>query len=246
MSDFSRRDLLGTAALVGGWLTLGTTDAAGAMQSQPAAGENPEGPYSLPPLPYDFADLEPHIDAQTMKLHHDIHHASYVKGANAALTALENIRRTGGDSVKDLRAQTEALSFNLAGHLLHYAFWNNMKKDGGGDPPADSDIGKLIKRDFGSFDAFKNHYSAAAAQVQGGGWALLCFEPLSKRLIILQAEKHQNSSGIGALPLLVIDVWEHAYYLKYQNRRPDYIKAFWNVVNWEWANERLTKILKLA
>lgn len=246
MQDISRRDILSSAAVVGGWLTLGTLDTPAIAQSQPAGGETPEGPYSLPPLPYDYADLEPHIDAQTMKLHHDIHHAGYVKGANAALAALETIRRTGGDSVKELRAQTDALSFNLTGHLLHYAFWNNMRKDGGGDPPADSDIGKLVKRDFGSVEAFKNHYSAAAAQVQGSGWAILSFEPIAKRLMIVQAEKHQNESGIGSLPLLVIDVWEHAYYLKYQNRRADYIKAFWNVVNWERVNERLAKILRAA
>lgn len=245
MKDVTRRDVLGSAALVGGWLALGSELAPGAEQSQPAsAPAAPEGPYTLPALPYDYADLEPHIDAQTMKLHHDIHHLAYVKGANAALAALENIRRTGGDAVKDLRAQTDALSFNLSGHVLHVAFWNNMKKDGGGDPQADSEAGKMIKRDFGSIEAFRNHFSAAAAQVQGGGWGILAYEPLGKRLMIVQAEKHQNAAGIAALPLLVIDVWEHAYYLKYQNRRPDYIKAFWNVVNWERVNQRLELCMK--
>lgn len=248
MPDYTRRNLLGAAAAVGGWLAVGSSALAD-PQSQPApagGGAAPEGPYALPPLPYDYADLEPHFDAQTMKLHHDLHHAAYVKGANAALAALENIRRAGGDAVKDVRAQTDALSFNLAGHLLHVVFWSNLKKDGGGDPAADTDIAKWIKRDFGSLDAFRGHFSAAAAQVQGSGWALLGYEPLAKRLLILQAEKHQNNSGATIIPLLVLDVWEHAYYLKYQNRRPEYVKAFWNLVNWADVNARLTAAMKLA
>jgi Fe-Mn family superoxide dismutase len=174
-----------------------------------------------------------------MRLHHDIHHAGYVKGANAALGELEKIRREGGDSVKMVRAVTESLAFNASGHLLHTVFWTNMKKAGGGEPAADSAAGKMIKRDFGSTDSLRNHFSAAAAQVQGSGWAILAYEPLSQRLMVLQAEKHQNLGVWGVVPLLVLDVWEHAYYLHYQNKRADYIAAWWNVVNWDDVDARL-------
>ncbi|RMF78638.1 MAG: superoxide dismutase [Planctomycetota bacterium] len=204
-----------------------------------AAGTGASGAYTLPDLPYDYADLEPHIDARTMKLHHDIHHAGYVRKANAAIAELERIRKEGGDAIHRVRTVTDALSFNLSGHLLHSIFWNNMKRDGGGAPPADSLIGKTIRRDFGSVDAFVANFAAAAQQVQGSGWGILAYEPNSRRLLVLQAEKHQNTSVWGAVPLLVIDVWEHAYYLTYQNKRSDYIKAFLNVINWDDVDQRL-------
>jgi superoxide dismutase, Fe-Mn family len=248
MDAITRREILGSAAVVGGWFALGG-DAALAQQapaSKPAAGEPPAGPYQLSPLPYDYADLEPHIDAQTMKLHHDIHHAGYVRGANAAIAELERIRREGGDEVKKLRAVTLELTFHLSGHLLHELFWKCLKKNGGGDPPAGSEIGKLIVRDFGTFDAFRSQFSAVAQQVQGSGWGVLAFEPLSQRLLVLQAEKHENTGAWGCVPLLVIDVWEHAYYLRYQNRRSDYVKTFMNVVNWEQVQARLAQALRLA
>lgn len=248
--SITRRDVLGSAAVVGGWIALGSEAALG-QTAGGQAGATPQtgdagGPCTLPPLPYDYAALEPHIDAQTMKLHHDIHHAAYVKGANAAFTELERIRKVGGDDINKVRATTEALSFNLSGHVLHTVFWDNMKKDGGGDPAAGSDAGKMISRDFGSLDAFRAHFSAAAAQVQGGGWGILAYEPMAKRLVILQAEKHQNNSVWGVAPLLVLDVWEHAYYLRYQNKRTDYIKAWWNVVNWEDVNRRLGAASKVG
>ncbi|TWT44173.1 Superoxide dismutase [Mn/Fe] [Phycisphaerae bacterium RAS1] len=269
MSEISRRDVIAAAA-VGGWVLLSQDAAArqpaGAQSApaqpagtQPAAAPPsagapaapvapvvPSGPYSLPPLPYGYADLEPHIDAQTMKLHHDIHHKAYVDGANAAVADLEKIRRLGGDEIKRVRAVTDSLSFNLSGHVLHDVFWKNMKKDGGGEPQAASDIGKLIIRDFGALESFKAQFSAAAAQVQGSGWAVLAHEPVSQRLLVLQAEKHNNVGVWGVAPLLVLDVWEHAYYLSYQNRRTDYIKAFWNVVNWDNVNDRLAAARKSA
>jgi superoxide dismutase, Fe-Mn family len=237
----SRREILGSAALVGGWMALGVK--AGFAQETQAAGG---GPYQLPPLPYGYADLEPFIDAQTVKLHHDIHHAGYVKGANAAIAELETIRQTGGDAIARVRAVTTNLAFNLAGHVLHDLFWKSMKKDGGGDPPADSDAGKLIKRDFGSLDAFRAHLSAAAAQVQGSGWGVLAYEPLAQRLIVLSVEKHENLQAPGAVPLLALDVWEHAYYLKYQNQRTEFIKAFMQLVNWAHVDLRLQAARKLA
>jgi Fe-Mn family superoxide dismutase len=236
MSNLSRREILGSAALVGGWLALGSEPLFG--QQGGATTAPGEGAYRLPPLPYDYADLEPHIDAATMKLHHDIHHKGYVDGANAAIADLARIRQTGGDEVKKVRAATDALSFNAAGHVLHTIFWENMKKAGGGDPAATSEIGKLIVRDFGSLDAFRGHFSAAAAQVQGSGWGMLAYEPL--------AEKHNNTGVAGSVPLLCLDVWEHAYYLNYKNKRTDYIKAWWNVVNWEHVDQRLAYARKLG
>jgi len=226
--------MLGSAVAIGGWLALGAEPA---LARQDATGG--EGPYKLPPLPYDYADLEPHIDAQTMKLHHDVHHAGYVRGANAAIAELQQIRLAGGDEIARVRAVTDSLSFNASGHLLHTIFWNNMKKNGGGEPAADSDVGRLLERDFGSFAAFAGNFQAAAQQVQGSGWGILAYEPFAQRLLVLQAEKHNNLTVWGVVPLLVLDVWEHAYYLRYQNQRSAYVKAFMNVINWENVGERL-------
>lgn len=244
MTRLSRRDILGSAAVVGGWMMLGARGARG----QPAGSqaEPPAGPYELPPLPYGYADLEPHIDAQTMKLHHDVHHAGYVRGANAALAELDAIRRAGGDAIQRVRAATDSLAFNLSGHLLHSLFWQVMVRGGGGDPPAGSEIARLIQRDFGSAEAFRAHFAAAAVQVHGSGWAVLAYEPAAQRLLVLQAEKHQNTGVWGAVPLLVVDVWEHAYYLKYQNKRSDYVRAFLEVVNWTAVDERLALARKLG
>lgn len=241
MAALTRREVLGTAALFGGWYAL-SRDAVFAQQSPGVAAA--DGPYSLPPLPYDYADLEPHIDAQTMKLHHDVHHAGYVQHANAAIAELEGIRRVGGELIQQVGTVTDKLAFNLSGHLLHSVFWSSMTRDGGGDPREDSEIARLIQRDFGSFATFYGHFQAAAQQVQGSGWGILAFEPSAQRLLVLQAEKHQNLSVWGAVPLLVIDVWEHAYYLKYQNKRSSYIKAFMQVTNWDSADERLRAALQ--
>jgi Fe-Mn family superoxide dismutase len=244
MSPMSRREMLGSAAVVGGWMLVGAHRAI--AQGQPSGAGEVTGPYHLPPLPYGYADLEPFIDAQTMKLHHDLHHAGYVNGANAAVAELEQIRRAGGDAIQQVRAVTLNLAFNLSGHLLHELFWTCLKKDGGGTPPADSSVGKLIVRDFGTAEAFRANLAAVAAQVQGSGWAVLAYEPLAQRLLVLQAEKHENTAVWGAVPLLVLDVWEHAYYLKYQNKRTEYIKAFMEIINWATVEQRLQIALKLA
>jgi Fe-Mn family superoxide dismutase len=228
--------VLGSAAVIGGWMALGSTEALAAGAAQPGQSE---GPYTLPPLPYDYADLEPHIDAQTMKLHHDIHHAGYVRGANQALQQLQQIRRTGGDDIHKVKHATQSLAFNGSGHMLHTLFWESMKKNGGGEPAGGTEIAKLIQRDFGNFAAFKAHFAAASQQVQGSGWGVLAYEPLSQRLIVLQSEKHQNHTVWGVIPLLMVDVWEHAYYLKYQNRRSEYIKAFMEVIDWDSVEKRL-------
>ena len=244
--SMSRREILGSAAVVGGWMLAGASRSLGQTQpASPGAGEA-TGPYQLPPLPFGYADLEPFIDAQTVKLHHDVHHAGYVNGANAAVAELEQMRRAGGDAIKQARAVTGNLAFHLSGHVLHSVYWTSLKKDGGGDPPQGSGIGQLIVRDFGSMDAFRANLAAVAAQVQGSGWAVLVFEPLAQRLLVLQAEKHENSAAWGAVPLLALDVWEHAYYLKYQNKRTEYIKAFAELINWAGVEERLQYAQKLA
>ncbi len=246
MQGFSRRELLGSAAVVGGWMMLGSDGALGQAGGGGGAGADAGGgPYKLPPLPYGYADLEPYIDAQTLKLHHDMHHAGYVRGANSALAELAAIRQTGGDAIKSVRAATDKLAFSLSGHILHDLFWQSMSRTGGGDPPAGSEVGRLIKRDFGSIDAFRANLAAAAGQVQGSGWGVLAYEPTAQRLLVLQAEKHQNMSVWGAVPLLTLDVWEHAYYLKYQNNRSDFIKAFMEIINWDSVDKRLQYALQL-
>lgn len=191
--------------------------------------------YELPPLPYPYEALEPHIDAQTMHLHHDIHHLGYVNGLNKALTGLAEARKTG-DFAQVKHWEREA-AFHGSGHFLHSVFWTNMGPGKGGEPTGA--LAEQIRKDFGSFDAFKKHFTAAAAAVEGSGWTMLCWEPTAKELAILMAEKHQNLTQWGVTPLLVLDVWEHAYYLKYQNRRPEYINAWWNVVNWDDVAARL-------
>ncbi len=184
--------------------------------------------HTLPELPYAYDALEPHIDEQTMRLHHDIHHNGYVTGLNNAEEKLAEARDSGEFGLTK-HWEREA-AFHGAGHLLHSIFWTNMGPDGGGEPGGE--LSDAINGDFGDFDKFKSHFSAAANQVEGSGWGILAYRPFDGKLVILQAEKHQNLTQWGVIPLLVIDVWEHAYYLKYQNKRPDYTAAFYNVINW--------------
>jgi len=186
-------------------------------------------PHTLPPLPYAYNALEPHIDEATMKLHHDIHHKAYVDGLNKAEEGLAAARQSGDFTrVKDLSDQ---LAFHGSGHFLHVIFWENMGPNAGGVPSGD--LAKQIEKDFGSYDAFVKHFKAAAAAVQGSGWALLVWQPQGGHLEILQSEKHNNLTQWNCTVLLALDVWEHAYYLKYQNKRAAYIDAFFNVINWK-------------
>ncbi|MCZ8514142.1 DUF2935 domain-containing protein [Paenibacillus filicis] len=194
----------------------------------------PIGGHKLPPLPYAYDALEPYIDAETMRLHHDKHHQSYVNGLNKAETMLARARETGDFSL--VKHWEREAAFNGAGHYLHTVFWNIMKPGGGGK--STGAIAAELTRWFGSFEAFRKQFSAAAEQVEGGGWALLVWSPRSHRVEILQAEKHQNLSQWDVIPLLVLDVWEHAYYLKHKNERAPYIAAWWNTVNWDHVNER--------
>lgn len=185
--------------------------------------------HELPPLPYDYDALEPHIDEQTMRLHHDKHHLGYVNGLNKAEQKLAEARESGDfASVKHWERE---LAFHGAGHFLHCVFWENMGPNGGGEPSGA--LADAINAKFGSFDAFMKQFKAAGGAVEGSGWVLLVKNNSTGDLEILTAEKHQNLTQWVVTPLLVCDVWEHAYYLKYQNQRGAYLEAFANVINWE-------------
>ena len=201
----------------------------------------PIGGHRLPPLPYPYNALQPHIDETTMRIHHDKHHQSYVDGLNKAELKLEEARKTGNFEL--VKHWERELAFHGAGHYLHTLFWNTMNPKGGGAPKGE--LAQQIKKDFGSFDRFKKHFSEAADKVEGGGWAILVWSPRSHRLEILQAEKHQNLSQWDVVPLLPLDVWEHSYYLKHQNNRKAYINDWWNVVYWPEAEERFRQAKKL-
>ncbi len=191
--------------------------------------------HTLPKLPYAYDALEPFLSAETLEIHHGKHHQGYVTGLNDAEEALAAVQ--GDGDLARVRGLLDALAFNYSGHLLHSIFWTNMSPEGGGKP--DGKLADLLKRDFGSFERFLKLFLAAADQVQGSGWGLLGWQPLTERLVILQAEKHQNLAQWGVTPLLVLDVWEHAYYLQYQNRRKDFTAGFPGVINWADVGERL-------
>lgn len=193
--------------------------------------------HELPPLPYAYDALEPHIDEQTMRLHHDKHHLGYVNGLNKAEEKLAEARAAGDFAM--VKHWSREAAFHGSGHFLHAIFWPNMAPagNGGGGAPSGA-LAEQINKDFGSVEAFKAHYSAAANAVEGSGWALLVWQPVGEKLEVLQSEKHHNLTQWGVVPLLVLDVWEHAYYLKYQNNRGAYVEAFWNVVNWSDVAER--------
>ncbi len=184
--------------------------------------------YTLPDLAYDFGALEPHISGRVMELHHDKHHAAYVKGANSTLDRLHEAR--GRDAFETLSMLEKNLAFHVSGHVLHSVFWTNLSPDGGGEPSGQ--LHDTIRETFGGLDAFRSQMVQAAATVQGSGWALASWEPLARRLVVQQVYDHQGNHGQGTIPLLAIDAWEHAYYLQYENRKADFFDAIWHVVNW--------------
>ena len=184
--------------------------------------------YTLPNLPYDLAALEPHYSAEVLELHHDKHHKAYVDGANTTLDKLDQARTS--DDYGSINQLQKNLAFHLSGHVLHSMFWENLSPDGGGEP--DGELIAAVKEGFGSLEHFKNQMTQAALNVQGSGWGALTWEPLGQRLIIEQIYDHQSNVGQGAPPLLVLDMWEHAYYLQYKNVKADWVDAFWKIVNW--------------
>ncbi|KIH96861.1 superoxide dismutase [Streptomonospora alba] len=198
-------------------------------------------PYELPELPYDYSALEPWISGQIMELHHDKHHATYVSGANTALDKLAEAREKNDLSTVNLLEKN--LAFNLAGHVNHSVFWPNMSPDGGDKP--EGELAAAIDDQFGGFDAFRAHFTAVATGVQGSGWAILAWDILGQRLIIEQLYDHQGNLAAGSYPLLMLDMWEHAFYLQYKNVKADYVKAFWNVVNWADVQRRFDDARKV-
>lgn len=199
----------------------------------------PIGQHRLPPLPYAYDALEPYIAEEIMRLHHTVHHQGYVDGLNQAERKMQQARQSGDYSL--LKHWEREAAFHGAGHYLHSIFWKNMSPHGGGEP--NGLLAKMIVESFGSFRAFKKHFTEAANRVEGVGWAVLVWVPPASRLEILQAEKHQMNSQWDVVPLLVLDVWEHAYYLQYLNRRGEYVDAWWNVVHWADVNRRLQEAM---
>jgi Fe-Mn family superoxide dismutase len=193
--------------------------------------------YTLPDLTYDYGALEPHISGRIMELHHDKHHAAYVTGANTALEKLAEAREAGKFDAVNLHEKN--LAFNLGGHVNHSAFWRNLSPDGG-DAPTGA-LGTAIDEHFGSFEAFRGHFAATAAGIQGSGWAILAWDSVGQKLVVFQLYDQQGNIPLGVVPIVLLDMWEHAFYLDYVNVKADYIKAWWNVVNWADAAERFDR-----
>ena len=246
MNNIPRRDALKTLGLTA-LASAAATSLFAAEERKSATAKDSEtgfkdGKFVLPPLPYGFTALEPAIDAQTMQLHHDVHHAAYVKGANVALEALAAIAAGSGDASL-VAFWNGQLAFNGSGHALHTMFWNNMKPKG--SKPAGV-LAEAIKTGFGGQEPFEKLFAATAGAVQGSGWGILGFDALSGRLQVISAEKHQNLTLQSITPILAVDVWEHAYYLKYQNKRADYVKGFMTIINYEDVAARYAKAVGAA
>lgn len=225
--------LLGAAVSATGFLSV--PGAAAADAAAPT-------PFTLPPLPYAFDALEPHIDARTMEIHHGRHHAAYVANLNKAVAGQDRLgKKTAEQLIRNLDEVPESIRTvvrnNGGGHANHSLFWQTMKKGGGGVPKGA--LAKAIDRRFGSFDKFKEGLSESAMKVFGSGWAWLTMD--EGKLDIVSTPNQDSPLMRGSFPLLGLDVWEHAYYLKYQNKRADYVAAFFNVINWDFLNERFEK-----
>src|SRR5258706_14517619 len=259
----TRRQALKTTALATAACSSVPSLNISSAQAAPAGSAAPTGPFTLPPLPYSFDALEPHIDARTMEIHHDKHHATYVANLNKAVADSPELgKKSVEDLLKNLNTLPEkvrtAVRNQGGGHYNHTLFWQMMKKDGGGEPKGE--LATTIDTSFGSFSAFKDKFTEAATRQFGSGWAWLVGGP-GKSLSIeatlnqdspiegssKEAEAFRKRYGLGATsggktPILGLDAWEHAYYLKYQNRRPEYIAAWFNVINWDFAAERYSKL----
>jgi len=198
--------------------------------------------YVLPKLPYNYKDLEPYVSEEQLRIHFEKHHQGYVNGANAILEKLENARKDGVDL--DIKSTLKALSFNIGGHMLHSLFWPNLAPSGKGGGEPYGVLGNVIEKEFGKFDRFRKEFSQAAVSVEGSGWAALSFCRQTNRPIIMQIEKHNTNIYPTFRILMVLDLWEHAYYLDYKNARAKFVDAFWNIVNWDAVNNRLEKLRK--
>jgi superoxide dismutase, Fe-Mn family len=197
--------------------------------------------YKLPALAYDYGALEPHISGKIMQLHHDKHHRAYVDGANAALEGLAEARAK--KEFSKIAPLERALAFHVSGHVLHSLFWQNLTPEGGGEP--DGALAAQIQQDFGSFQSFRDQLVGAAMTIMGSGWATLAWDPLGKRLLTTQIHDHQNETTQGGIPILVLDAWEHAYYLQYGPDKKSFFDAVWKIWNWSDVSERFGTVRNL-
>jgi len=198
--------------------------------------------YVLPKLPYGLSELAPHISEQQLSIHYQKHHQAYVNGANAILQKLDKARKENTDL--DIKSTLKELSFNIGGHLLHSLFWNNLTPAARSDAKPGSVLGDVINREFGSLERFKKEFSQAAMSVEGSGWAALTFCTQTGRPIIMQVEKHNTNVYPMFRILMILDVFEHAYYIDYRNERAKFVEAFWNIVNWDEVGKRLEQAMK--
>ena len=190
--------------------------------------------YTLPDLPYDYGALDPAISGKIMELHHDKHHAAYVTGANLALERIAEAQTAGDFATINMLEKN--LAFNLGGHINHSIFWKNLSPDGGDKP--NGELGAAIDEHFGSFDVFRAQFEAVALGIQGSGWAIVAWDSLGQKLVIVQLYDHQTNMAPTLVPIAILDMWEHAFYLDYLNVKGDYVKAWWSIVNWADAQER--------
>ncbi|MFT3660808.1 MAG: superoxide dismutase [Gordonia sp. (in: high G+C Gram-positive bacteria)] len=190
--------------------------------------------YTLPDLPYDYSALEPHISGKIMELHHSKHHANYVAGLNTTLGKLDEARDT--ENFGAIVGLEKTLAFNLGGHINHSIFWKNLSPEGGDAPTGE--LAAAIDEDFGSFDRFRAHFEQTALTIQGSGWAILAWDALGGKLLMIQLYDQQSNIPASLVPIIQLDMWEHAFYLDYLNVKADYVKAFWNIANWTDAQER--------
>ena len=235
----SPRDLLEFGPLA--FLSMGTVEVSVLGHKVPSGSSSEifeqahkDGTYRLPPLPYDYNALQPYCNEKTMRIHHDKHHDTYVKGLNSALEQLEAARRD--NDYAQIQALSNKLAFNGSGYVLHTLFWHSMSPD---KPEVPSKFTRALESSFGSVENAQGQFAAATKAVEGSGWGILVYEPIADKLLILQVEKHQNLTIWNTVPLLVCDVWEHAYYLQYQNNRGSWVDNFMKIANWPFAAARL-------
>ena len=237
--ELSRREMLRAGGLAA---VVGVAGAAAAQDASPKAalaglGAFENGAYVLPKLPYAYDALEPLHSAKALEIHYTKHHAGYVKGLNATLEKLDAARKAGDFAA--VKALSRDLAFHGSGHVLHTLYWNSMKPGGAKAPDG---FAAKLKESFGSVEAAQAQFAAATKAVEGSGWGVLAYEPLGGKLLVLQAEKHQNLTIWGVVPLLVCDVWEHAYYMQYANNRDGWVDNFMKLANWEFAANRLSVV----
>lgn len=236
-TNLLRRNLLKTAPLAGFGLALGSVlpgDKSSAATKDAFTGAYDDGTYRLPPLPYAYNALEPLYSEQTLRIHHDKHHAAYVNGFNTAMEKLQAAREKGDYAA--IRALSSDLAFNGSGHVLHTLFWHSMTPNGEQVPDS---LAKAMTASFGSVQNAQAQFAAATKAVMSNGWGALVYEPIADKLLILQVERHQDLAVWGTTPLLVCDVWEHAYYLQHQNNRGAWVDSFLKLANWPMAAARL-------